>query len=72
MRIIKIRFVADFIVEGLMTVAFIVITQTFDLWIACGAYAIVLAIYLVYMRKHIKPIILRFTNAFRRTNKWDI
>ena len=68
MRIIKIRFVTDFIAEGIMTVVFIVITQSFDLWIACGAYAIVLAIYLVYMRKHIKPIILRFTNAFRRKN----
>jgi len=68
MRIIKIRFVTDFIVEGIMTVAFIVITQSFRLWIACGAYAIVLAVYLVYARKHIKPIITSFKNAFRRKN----
>jgi hypothetical protein len=68
MRIIKVRFVTDFIVEGLVSVAFITVTQIFDLWIACGVYAIVLAIYLVYMRKHIKPIILSFINAFRRKN----
>ena len=68
MRIIKIRFVADFIAEGIMTVAFILITQLLDLWIACGVFAIVLAVYLVYARKHIKPIITSITNTFRRKN----
>lgn len=61
MRIIGDGFIPDFILEGIMTVAFIVSASSFDLLWGFCIYAGALIVYLVYNRKTIK----RFFTAIR-------
>lgn len=68
MKIIKKNFIFDFIVELLMTLAFILLVQFLSLWWACLAYACILIIYSVLYRKKIAAIFSQFKHLFRRHN----
>ncbi len=48
MKTIRVRFVKDFILEALLTIAFIVFANVFDRWVAMGLYAAVVFVYLGY------------------------
>lgn len=69
MKTIKANFIGDFIVEFIMTAAFIVIANTLPLWWACGAYALALLAYLVYNGKRLTPIFNRVKDILRRKTK---
>lgn len=56
-RIIKKSITKDFIVELIMTIAFIVAVRYLDLWWACLTYACVLVVYMVVYRKKIASLI---------------
>lgn len=53
MKYVKKNFIFDYIVEFVMTVAFVVIVQLLSLWWACLAYCGVLVVYSVLYRKRI-------------------
>ena len=69
MKIIKVRFVKEFVVEAIMTVVFIVIANSFDLWIACGLYAVAVALYFVYERENLLPVLNQLLKFVRRDSK---
>lgn len=54
MKTIKIKIVADFIIEIVMTVVFIVFAKLLPLWIGCGAYTAALLVYFAIKHKTIK------------------
>ena len=53
MRIINISFYKEFIVEGIITVLFILIAKFFSIWTGMALYAIILAIYLIMTKTKI-------------------
>lgn len=54
---IQMSFTKDYIIETAMTVMFIVYTNFLPRWTACAAYAMTLAVYLMYYRKAIFAVI---------------
>lgn len=65
-RTVGVCFIKEFAVELLLTVAFIVLNQYLSLWTACGVWAVVLAAYMIYERKHILPILHQVKTMIRR------
>jgi len=57
MKLINIYFYTDFIVEGIMTVAFIICARLFSLWTGCLIYTLALIIYAYIYRKNIKEML---------------
>lgn len=69
MKTIKIKFVKEFFVEGVMTIAFILVTDSFSLWMACFLYFIILAVYFIYERNNVAAIFNQIKNLFNRRTK---
>lgn len=65
-RIIKKNITKDFIIELVMTVAFIVAVRYLSLWWACLAYACALVAYSVIYRKSIAAFFRTILNMFKR------
>lgn len=69
MKTIKIRFIREFFVEGIMTVAFILATTLFSLWIACFFYFIAVILYFIYERNNVMGIFNQIKNLLSRRKK---
>ncbi|MDE7395112.1 MAG: hypothetical protein K2M95_03195 [Clostridiales bacterium] len=59
MRILHIKIVKDFIIEGVMAVAFILCATQFGIWVGFGVYAAVFAVYAALNYKSIWALLLR-------------
>lgn len=57
MKAIGQRIVADFIIEALMTVAFIICASIDSLWTGCLVYFIILLLYIVHNKNNLCRII---------------
>lgn len=67
MRIIKKRIAKDFLIEFVMTVAFIVAVRCLELWWACLAYVCIFVIYAIIYRKSIAALLHVFINMLKRS-----
>lgn len=63
MKTIHIKIIKDFIIEGVMTVGFILCASLLSLWIGCAVYAGLLA---VYAAVNYKSLAALFSKIFRR------
>lgn len=70
-RIIKKNITKDFIIELVMTIAFIVAVRYLSLWWACLAYACALVVYSVIYRKSIAAFFRTILNMFKRKKAAD-
>lgn len=66
-RIIKKRIAKDFLIEFVMTVAFIVAVRCLELWWACLAYVCIFVIYAIIYRKSIAALLHVFINMLKRS-----
>lgn len=57
MKLIDIYFYIDFIIEGIMTVVFIICARMFSLWTGCLIYTFALIIYAYIYRKNLKEML---------------
>lgn len=65
-KIIKKNIIKDFVIELMMTIAFIVAVRYLSLWWACLAYACTLVVYSVIYRKSIAAFFYTVLNMFKR------
>lgn len=65
-KIIKKNIIKDFVIELMMTIAFIVAVRYLSLWWACLAYACTLAVYSIIYRRSIAVFFNTFLNMFKR------
>ena len=70
-KIIKKNITKDFIIELVMTIAFIVAVRFLTLWWACLAYACALVVYSVIYRKSIAAFFHTVLNMFKRKKAAD-
>ena len=63
MRIIRVKIVKDFIIEGVMTVGFILCASLLSLWIGCAVYAGIFALYALI---NYKSLVELFGKIFKR------
>ncbi|MDE7162848.1 MAG: hypothetical protein K2O44_02065 [Clostridia bacterium] len=63
MKTIKIRIIKEFIIEGVMTVGFILCASLLSLWIGCAVYA---GLFVAYALLNYKSIAALFKSVFRK------
>lgn len=63
MKIIRVKIVKEFIVEGAMTVGFILCASLLSLWIGCAVYA---GLFIVYAAINYKSVVALFCKVFKR------
>ncbi len=63
MKTIRIRIIKEFIVEGVMTVGFILCASLLSLWIGCAVYA---GLFVVYAAVNYKSVASLFRKIFKR------
>lgn len=68
-KLINKKFYKDFIVELIMTVAFIVVVRYMNLWQGCLGYLAALILYAVIYRKNIVTMFKNIKNAIRRNSR---
>ena len=64
--ITKKKIAKDFLIEFVMTVAFIVAVRCLELWWACLAYVCIFVVYAIIYRKSIAALLHAFINMFKR------
>ena len=65
MKVIGKKFVGDFVVEFIMTAAFILIVRLLGLWWACLVYTGILLLYSIIYRKRIASIFMKFRHLLQ-------
>ena len=72
MKIVKKNFTVDFVVEFVMTAAFVVFVRVLGLWWACLAYSVALVLYSVVYRKRFKAIFLQLKRVLQRRKRTTV